>query len=74
MNDAPQKLRILSYIRNFRKVVFTCPRCQEPSSVQLNADLSDCIRPYRCDNCRLKIQIDLGEVRDLDQQVEKFKG
>ena len=65
MTDTPQKLRVLSYIQNMRKVVFTCPRCQEPSSVQLNAELSDCIRPYRCDNCKIKMQIDLSDARDL---------
>ena len=47
------EVKILSYIRNFKKILFICPVCRENNSIMIdNEDIREV--DYRCDCCRQK--------------------
>ena len=47
------EVKILSYIRNFKKILFICPICRENNSVMIdNEDVREV--EFRCDGCRKK--------------------
>jgi transposase-like protein len=45
------EVKILSYIANFRKVIFICPLCRENNSLVLD-DEQQREKKFRCDGCR----------------------
>jgi hypothetical protein len=45
------EVKVLSYIRNFKKVIFICPLCRENNSFMLKNE-DDREVEFRCDACR----------------------
>ena len=52
------EVKILSYIKNFRKVLFICPLCRENNSAVLESEDTREL-DYRCDGCRRKYTVSL---------------
>ena len=58
------EVKILSYIGNFRKVLFICPVCRENNSAVLdNEDVREI--EFRCDGCRQKYTATLNSLNDI---------
>ena len=55
------KVKILSYISNFKKVLFICPVCRENNSIMLLSEDQETIK-YKCDACRQQYIVDLAEL------------
>jgi hypothetical protein len=52
------EVKVLSYIRNFKKVIFICPLCRENNSSMLESEeLRDF--EFRCDSCRKTYRVGL---------------
>ncbi|MCM8526277.1 MAG: hypothetical protein NE327_07155 [Lentisphaeraceae bacterium] len=45
------EVKILSYIRNFRKVLFICPLCRENNSFVIENEAQKEFK-FKCDCCR----------------------
>lgn len=58
------EVKILSYIGNFKKVIFICPLCRENNSLMLK-DASQREVEFRCDGCRQKYIADLKQLNAI---------
>ena len=66
-----QKIKILSFIKNMRKIIFACPICLENNSIILDEDLpDDMIIKFKCQVCARSIS---GDFHNLQQISELTK-
>ena len=58
------EVKILSYIRNFKKVIFICPICRENNSLMLSSEVDREVK-FRCDACRETYLTDLVQLSQV---------
>ena len=64
------EVKILSYIRNFKKIIFICPICRENNSLILDReDLEE--QEFRCDSCRQKYLVGLAQLPAIIEMTGK---
>lgn len=57
-----EKIKVLSCIKNLRKIIFACPRCLDNNSIILPQTIAD-TQKHRCDSCRQSYDMDLSDVK-----------
>ena len=58
------EVKVLSYIRNFKKVIFICPLCRENNSCMLESEeLRDF--EFKCDSCRKTYRVGLLSLKPI---------
>ena len=58
------EVKILSYIRNFKKVLFICPLCRENNSHVLeNEDVKEF--EFKCDCCRKEYTAGIQSLEEI---------
>jgi transposase-like protein len=65
------EVKILSYIRNFRKVMFICPLCRENNSCMLKSE-EERTFDFKCDNCRKSYTLDLSSLEAIISSMGKL--
>ena len=64
------EVKILSYIRNFKKIIFICPVCRENNSVMIdNEDVREI--EFRCDACKEKYVAGLDQLDAIIETLGK---
>jgi transposase-like protein len=58
------EVKILSYIRNFRKIIFICPICRENNSCVI-ADEAVLSSTFKCDGCRKSYTADFSQLKNI---------
>ena len=58
------QVKVLSYIGNFKKVLFICPICRENNSIMLLSNDQTEVK-YKCDCCRKEYIIGLDSLQDI---------
>ena len=64
------KIKILSYIKNMRKIIFACPLCSENNSL-VHEDLisAETLIDFRCPNCARSFRGDFSSLQELEKNV-----
>ncbi|MDD7987380.1 hypothetical protein PQO01_20705 [Lentisphaera marina] len=68
------KIKILSYIRNMRKIIFACPLCSENNSL-IHDELNDAaiLIDFKCPNCARSFRGDFSALTELEQHFHGKK-
>ena len=58
------EVKILSYIRNFRKVLFICPLCRENSSFVIESEEVEEFK-FKCDCCKKEYTAGIQSLQEI---------
>lgn len=64
------KIKILSYIKNMRKIIFACPLCSENNSlIHEEFTSEETLIDFRCPNCARSFRGDFSSLQEIEQSV-----
>ena len=64
------KIKILSYIKNMRKIIFACPLCSENNSLIHDEALgTEIIIDFVCPNCGRSFSGDFSGLNELEKHI-----
>ena len=63
-----KQVKILSYIRNFKKIIFICPLCRENNSLMLKDEALQEVE-FKCDSCRQHYIVDLQPLQGIIESM-----